>query len=271
MIAQEPKKHLGQHWLHDINILDNIINDANVISGDTVLEIGPGLGTLTARLLKRGVTVIAVEFDQDLAPKLKINLTKQLGDDVCKNLTVIEQDILKFDFGSLPKNYKLVANIPYYLTSHLLRILTENNNPPAEAAILVQKEVAQRVCAKPGGMSILSVAVQAYFEVNLGKLVGADFFTPAPKVDSQVLILKLLKKPLVAKTDEKAFFRLIKAGFSEKRKKLRSSLGGGLHITKEEADLLLQEANINPSLRAQNLFLQEWKNLFVVVKNQKSL
>lgn len=261
MAQESTKKQLGQHWLHDIKVLDNIVNNAGVQSGDTVLEVGPGLGTLTARLLKKGATVIAIEFDQDLAPKLKSNLTKQLGENVCQNLKVYEQDILKFNFSELPKNYKLVANIPYYLTSHLLRILTESDNPPIMSAILVQKEVAERVCAEPGSMSILSVAVQAYFEVSLGEVVKAELFTPPPKVDSQVLILNLKKDPIVAKGQQQNFFKIVKAGFSERRKKLRSSLSGGLHISKDEADSLLINANIDPNLRAQNLTLKEWAEL----------
>jgi 16S rRNA (adenine1518-N6/adenine1519-N6)-dimethyltransferase len=266
MAQESPKKQLGQHWLCDIAVLDSIVNDAGVLPGDTVLEVGPGLGTLTARLLKKGASVIAVEFDQDLAPKLKCNLAKQLGEDVCQGLTVIEQDILKFDFNSLTKNYKLVANIPYYLTSHLLRILSENDNPPIAAAILVQKEVAERVCAKPGDMSILSVAVQTYFNVSLGSVVGAELFTPPPKVDSQVLILKRRPEALINIEESKHFFSIVKAGFSEKRKKLRSSLSGGLHISKEQADLLLQKANIDPNLRAQSLTLEEWLILAKTIK-----
>ncbi len=261
MAQESPKKQLGQHWLHDIRVLDGIVNDAGVQPGDIVLEVGPGLGTLTARLLKKGAIVIAVEFDQDLAPKLKTNLIKQLGENICQNLTVVEQDILKFNFAGLPKNYKLVANIPYYLTSHLLRILTENNNPPKKAAILVQKEVAERVCAKPGSMSLLSVAVQAYFDTSLGEVVNAELFTPPPKVDSQVLILNLKNDPIVTKEQQQKFFKVVKAGFSERRKKLRSSLSGGLHISKDEADSLLINASIDPNLRAQNLTLKEWIEL----------
>ena len=155
-----------------------------------------------------------------------------------------------------------MANIPYYLTSHLLRILAETNNPPKQAAILVQKEVAERVCAKPGQMSLLSVSAQMYFKTSLGQVVRAELFIPPPKVDSQILILNRLETPLFGNLDPTLVFRIIKAGFSERRKKLRSSLSGGLNINKQQADDLLAKAKIRPDLRAQNLSLQDWLTLF---------
>ncbi len=262
MNGARPKKELGQHWLRDINTLDAIVDTAQIVPGDTVLEIGPGLGTLTARLLKKGASVIAVEFDRELAANLYSALTKQLGADTTSKLTVIESDILTFDFSQLPADYKVVANIPYYLTSHLIRQLGESINRPVIAAILVQKEVAQRVCAAPGAMSLLSVGAQVYFESTLGIFVSAELFTPPPKVDSQLLLLARRASPFVSADQNKEFFRLVKAGFGERRKKLRSSLSGGLNISKPEADQLLAKAGIDSDLRAQALSLDDWLKLY---------
>lgn len=250
-----PKKSLGQHWLYDELSLEAMADVAGVKTGDTVLEIGPGLGTLTKELLSRQATVIAVEFDHDLAEALPDCIRD-------KNLQVIEHDILSFDFTQLPAGYKVAANIPYYLTSNLLRVMCESPNPFDTAALLIQKEVAERVAAKPGDMSLLSVSVQFYCEVQLSVMVPAELFTPPPKVDSQVLGLKYRQKPLYPDVDTKKFFRLVKAGFSERRKKLRSSLSGGLHIAKPEAETLLQNAGIDPNLRAQALSLDNWYALY---------
>lgn len=265
MSSPKPKKELGQHWLRDIATLDAIVDAAQVMAGDTVLEVGPGLGTLTARLLKKGAQVIAVEFDKDLAKNLHTSLTKQLGETATSKLSVIESDILTFDFTQLPPGYKVVANIPYYLTSHLIRILGESTNSPKIAAMLIQKEVAERVCAKPGDMSLLSVSAQVFFNSSLGVFVPAELFTPPPKVDSQVLLLEKKLQPAVAAKDQKDFFRLVKAGFGERRKMLRSSLSGGLHIAKPEADTLLAKAGINNELRAQALSIEDWKALYAAL------
>ncbi len=251
-----PKKSLGQHWLVDEHALKEICDSANLSQTDTVLEIGPGQGALTKYLVKEVKQVIAVEFDLELAKNLKSRINSN-------NLTIINMDILKFDFSSLPTGYKLVANIPYYLTSHLFRGISESTNPPSSAVILVQKEVAERICAGPGQMSILSVSVQMYFEASLGLTVPASSFEPKPKVDSQVVKLHRLKKPLFESINQKQFFRIVKAGFSAKRKKLRSSLSGGLGIEKTQTEQLLSTAKIDPNLRAQNLSLQDWHKIYV--------
>lgn len=251
----EPKKHLGQHWLRDSEALKAMVTAADVSVGDTVVEIGPGLGTLTTELVKVATKVIAVEFDELLATELPFRVPAE-------NLEVIQADILKFDFGSLPKDYKVVANIPYYLTSNLLRLLCESLNPFSQAALLVQKEVAERVGANAGQTSLLSISVQFYAQVGLGRVVPASLFEPPPKVDSQILKLTYRNEPLFPEVDSKKFFRLVKAGFSERRKKLRSSLSGGLGITKDEAEALMQEAKIDPNLRAQALSLDDWHRLY---------
>jgi len=250
-------KSLGQHWLFDKSALGSICEAADLKKGEVVLEIGPGLGTLTHELLAAGAKVIAVELDKSLAVELQ---DKFAGADFELRL----EDILKFDFSSLPAGYKIVANIPYYLTSHLLRIICETPNKPKRAVLLVQKEVAERVTADPGEMSLLAISVQTYATATLGEVVPAKLFSPPPKVDSRVLILDFYKNPLVGDTDK--FFRVVKAGFSQARKKLRSSLAGGLHITPPEADKLLLSVDIDPSRRAQTMSIEDWQKLCVHIK-----
>lgn len=251
-----PKKSLGQHWLSDEATLEYICDRSNLSQNDTVLEIGPGTGTLTKILLSRGAKVIAVEKDKALAGALAQH----------KNLRVVPGDILTFDLNQLPPSYKVVANIPYYLTSNLLRVLSESANPPSTMVLLVQKEVAQRICAGPGQMSLLAISAQLYYQPELGQVVSGKLFTPPPKVDSQVVILRRHSQPLFKDLDNQKFFQIVKAGFSRRRKKLRSSLSGGLNISKDQADNLLKKANISPNARAQELSLQQWYQLYVEIK-----
>ena len=249
-----PKKSLGQHWLKDPEILADIAEAAELTGDDVVLEIGPGLGTLTSRLLARANSVTAVEFDADLARKLP-------GQFPGKELTVVNQDILQFDLNQLPKNYKVVANVPYYITSKIVEKLMTAENKPSIAVLLVQKEVAERIAAEAGNMSILSVSVQTFVEAELDIEAPRQFFTPPPKVDSQVVILRTRNNPLITPEDQRDFFRIVKAGFSAKRKKLRSSLSGGLGIDKSAAEELLKNAGISPDARAEDLTIEDWKRL----------
>lgn len=255
-----PKKSLGQHWLKDRSVLAGIAEAADIRPGDTVLEIGPGLGTLTSELLRRADKVIAVELDEALAAKLP-------GQFPGTSLEVIQQDILSFDLSALPKNYVVVANVPYYITSKIIQLLLNAENKPRTTVLLIQKEVAERLAAEPGDMSILAISAQVFAEVMLGDVVPAEYFTPPPKVDSQVVILHSRPLPLVAPEDEKAFFRIVKAGFSAKRKKLRSSLSGGLGISKKEAEERLREAGINPDGRAESLGIDDWIRLTKIVSS----
>jgi 16S rRNA (adenine1518-N6/adenine1519-N6)-dimethyltransferase len=250
-----PKKSLGQHWLTDEISLQAMLLAADVQPEDMVLEIGPGLGPLTALLVGAASSVTAVEFDEELAR----GLAKRVPAD---NLRVVRSDILRFDLTALPPDYKVVANIPYYLTSKLVRVLSESSNPPLVAALLVQKEVAERLAAKPGQLSILGVTSQYYFEVSLGPVVKAELFTPPPKVDSQIVVLKRRTEPLFDDVDTRDFFRLVKAGFGEKRKTLLNSLSAGLHLEKSAVKTWLDSAGVNPQLRAQNLSLDEWHDLY---------
>jgi 16S rRNA (adenine1518-N6/adenine1519-N6)-dimethyltransferase len=253
-----PKKSLGQHWLKDRGVLADIAEAADIQSGDTVLEIGPGLGTLTSELLRRADKVIAVELDEELATKLP-------GQFPGTNLEVVQQDILSFDLSVLPSNYVVVANVPYYITSKIIQLLLNANNKPRTTVLLIQKEVAERLAAEPGDMSILAISAQIFAEVSLGDVVPAAFFTPPPKVNSQVVILRTRSEPLVPPEIEKEFFRLVRAGFSAKRKKLRSSLSGGLGISKPEVEELLKRAAINPEDRAESLSIDDWLRLMKIV------
>lgn len=248
------KKELGQHWLKDQNILEAIANAAELNSNDYVLEIGPGLGTLT-EILAQHVKVMALEFDQDLLLGLRQKF------DADSTVEIIQGDIRTFNFSELPQGYKIVANIPYYLTSHLIRSISETDNPPKLAVLLIQQEVAQRLCASPGQMSILAVTAQFYYTCSLDIEVPAHYFEPPPKVDSQVVVLNRRAEKLFD-VDEKEFFKLVKAGFSEKRKTLRNSLSGGLRITKEEVEELLLKSDVAATARAQELSLDDWYSLY---------
>lgn len=254
----EPNKNLGQHWLRDKDVLDEIATSADLGPDDVVLEIGPGLGTLTKVLVERAGRVIAIEFDRQLAERL---LKFELSD---KNLIVKNEDFLQFDLDALPEGYKIVGNIPYYITGKIIRKILTANNKPAVAVLLVQKEVAERVAANPGEMSILSVIAQYYSDVSLGVVVPADKFDPPPKVDSQVVVLK--PRPFSVResqdpTQEKRFLTVVKAGFSARRKKLHTSLAGGLGISTDQARQILGDAGIDSNLRAQNLSVEDWLRL----------
>jgi 16S rRNA (adenine1518-N6/adenine1519-N6)-dimethyltransferase len=251
-----PKKSLGQHWLHDQASLEAMCDAAQLSSTDTILEIGPGLGTLTSLLVTGSKQVVAVELDKILAANLPIRVR-------AANLSVVTEDILNFDFTSLPPDYKVVANIPYYLTSNLLRTLSDTPNPPKRVALLVQKEVAQRVAASPGDMSLLSVAVQFYWEVELGRVVNAELFTPPPKVDSQILILNRRDPALFPDIDVKPFFRMVRAGFAQRRKTLLNTLSSGLHLDRKEVTIICKSVDIDPQRRPQTLSLEEWHNLYI--------
>lgn len=248
------KKSLGQHWLEDRQILNSICEIAEVIENDNVLEIGPGHGSLTEILIQKGAKVVAVELDTQLASTLKAKFPSQ-------NLKVLNSDILEFDLNSLPSDYKVVANIPYYLTSNLIRVLCESANPAKSITLLVQREVAERICAKPGAMSILSVSAQVYYECELGLVVSRDKFNPPPKVDSQVVNMKIRSQPMIEDIENKHFFRVVKAGFSNRRKTLHNSLSAGLHIPKQEIATILGNLGISQNSRAQELSIEKWIEL----------
>lgn len=250
-MALQNKKSLGQHWLKDPDMLAAIADAAALTPDDTVLEIGPGLGTLTSRLLARAGRVTAVEYDADLARKLP-------GQFPGKQLTVVHEDILQFDLSQLPADYIVVANVPYYITSKIVQKLLTAENKPHRTVLLVQKEVAERIAAEPGAMSLLGVSAQLYAEATLGPVVPRQFFVPPPKVDSQVVVLETRTQPLVSPADEKDFFRVVRAGFVAKRKKLRSALAAGLALDKTEIETILQNAGISSDWRAEDVSIAQW-------------
>lgn len=259
-MALKNKKSLGQHWLRDRYALEHIADCGDVGEDDTVVEVGPGLGTLTSVLLKRSKKVVAVEFDQDLARKLP-------GQFPGKELEVISGDFLEYSTRDLPKGYKVVANVPYYITSKIIQKCLTDENRPSKVVLLVQKEVAERAVALDGSMSVLAVSVQLYSDASLGEVIEAYLFTPPPKVDSQVLVLDLKDPDLPEGVDEKLFFRIVKAGFSAKRKKLRSSLSGGLNLPKDELGATLEQVNISGDDRAEKLTIDDWKRLANALKD----
>lgn len=250
-------KGLGQNFLQDPLALEKIVSAAEIQPTDTVLEIGPGLGSLTRYLAVAAKEVIAVELDLNLLPPLKAVLTPY------PNVRLIHGDILKLSPSNLltEPNYLVVANIPYYITSALIRHLLESERKPRRIVLTVQKEVAQRICARPGDMSLLALSVQVYGKPHVAAHIPAEAFFPTPKVDSAVLVIDIYSTPLVKEEIVDTFFKLIKAGFSQKRKTLRNSLSSGLHISPTGAAELLTRANIDPGRRAETLSIQEWEEL----------
>lgn len=246
------KKSLGQHWLKNRVILDEIANLAMADGVETCLEIGPGLGTLTSSLLRRFPKVVAIEYDVDLARKLP-------GSFPGKNLEVVNDDVLSVDLSRLANNedYVIAGNIPYYITSPIVRKVLESEHKPIKIVLLMQKEVAERIAAETGNYSLLGLRVQNLAKVELGPVVKAAEFTPPPKVDSQVLILIPYDEPRVPE----AVISLATRGFASPRKKLAGVLADG-NISKDEWRKILESNNLNPDARAQDLGLQDWQNLY---------
>ena len=250
-------KGLGQNFLQDPLALEKIVAAAEIQPTDTVLEIGPGLGSLTRYLAISAKEVITVELDPNLIPPLKAVLSPY------QNIRVIQGDILKLSPNDLitEKDYLVVANIPYYITSAVIRHLLEHDPKPRHIVLTVQREVAQRICAAPGDMSLLALSVQVYGKPRIAARIPAGAFFPAPKVDSAVLSVDIYPTPRVKPELLDTFFQLIKAGFSQKRKTLRNSLSSGLRISPAQAADLLTRANIDPQRRAETLSIEEWENL----------
>lgn len=248
-------KGLGQHFLVDRTSLEAVMAAGELTPEDTVLEIGPGLGVMTLPLARTVARVVAVESDATLADLLER--------DMPPNLEVVARDIMHYDLRQLPAGYKVVANIPYYLTSAILRLLLESPHPPKLIAVLVQKEVAERVVAPPGKMSVLAFSVQYYGLPALTAKVERHKFWPPPKVDSAVLQVKVYDKPVFA-ADRDRLFRLVKAGFGEKRKMLKNSLAGGLNCSLDLATKLVETAGLELTARAQELGMLEWERLYKV-------
>ena len=243
------KKSLGQNWLKDRDTLIDIADHASVDGVTTVVEIGPGLGTLTSALFQFFEKVIAVELDDRLAE----NLPKSFPG---KNLEVVHKDVLslKLDELNLPEKYVVAGNIPYYITSPIIQKFIHEIHKPEKIVLLIQKEVAERLAAKPGDYSILGLSAQIYAKVTLGPVVRREFFTPPPKVDSQVVILEPLETPLAS---EKTM-SLIKLGFIAPRKKLATNLTIGLKLSKEEILQKFAANHISENARPADLTIADW-------------
>ena len=251
----EPKKSLGQNFLFDENVLWRIVAAADITPDEQVLEIGPGLGALTKLLAQTAVSVTAVELDDRLLPVLEDELEPY------DNITVIHGDILAQDPAALfTTPYKVVANVPYYITGAILRHLLSAQNKPTMMVLTVQKEVADRITAVPPNMSLLAVSSQFYGSVEFVTTLKAGAFWPRPDVDSAVICIDLSQSPPVDLAFEKQFFRIAKAGFSQKRKQLQKNMRQ-LGYSRTEIDTFLDQANIDGTRRAETLTLAEWKNL----------
>ena len=252
-----PRKSLGQHFLTDRNILGAIAAAADVGSRDTVIEVGPGRGALTAVLAERARRVIAVELDGALV--------RSLAPAVPSNVEVVEADARAADPAALLGGcapYKMLGNLPYYAAMPILRRFLESECRPTRAAVLVQREVAEQMCAQPGAMSLVSLAVQLFGSARIARIVRPGSFTPPPKVTSAVVSLSLYEALAEGVDDAERFFVLARAGFSAPRKQLRNALSGGLSIPPNEAERLLATAGIEATRRAQTLSMAEWASLY---------
>jgi 16S rRNA (adenine1518-N6/adenine1519-N6)-dimethyltransferase len=256
-----PHKGLGQNFLQDPIELEKIVAAAEIQPTDTVLEIGPGLGSLTRYLAASAREVVAIELDQHLLPPLKTVLAPYT------NVRLIHGDILELNLNELihEKKYIVAANIPYYITSAVIRHLLESQTQPRRIVLTIQKEVAQRICEKPGEMSLLALSVQIYGKPHIAAHIPAEAFFPSPNVDSAVLVIDIYPAPLIPVDLLDRYFKLIKAGFSQKRKTLRNALSAGLSISTMNAGELLTRAGIDPMRRAETLSIEEWQRLCEII------
>lgn len=259
--AKTPK--LGQHWLQDPKILQSITDYADLDNNDFVLEIGPGLGTLTSRLLKSGAEVLAVEYDPDLAKNLVGSFPNK------PSLKVQNSDIRTFNFEELKPGYKLVTNLPYYISGIFFRILIDIKNKPSVAVVLVQMEVAQKMAQSPelGESNKLAMLAAFYYRTELGIKVSAKSFSPPPKVTSQVIILYPREEPLFPDIEFKEYSRFIKFAFSSPRKTLINNLSAGLRKSKQVVTDLLTPLKLLPETRAEQLNLNQWLELLRILQS----
>jgi 16S rRNA (adenine1518-N6/adenine1519-N6)-dimethyltransferase len=270
-IGFRPKKSLGQHFLIDEAVLERILSAAELSPRDIVVEVGPGLGILTEGLAKQGASVIAVELDSKLVDLLKKRLA------AFPDVKIIHADILaitpwqllqdNLPASELARGYKVIANLPYYITSPVLRHFLEAQLRPSEMVVMVQKEVGEAIAAPPGKMSLLSVKAQFYSQPTIIAYVPAASFHPPPKVDSVILRLDVYSQPPLIQagvSDVASFFAIVRHGFSAPRKQLRNSLAHSLKMPPSEVALLLEEAGIEAKQRAETLSLEEWRELWKV-------
>jgi 16S rRNA (adenine1518-N6/adenine1519-N6)-dimethyltransferase len=271
----KPSKSKGQNFLINPEILEVMIKDADVNKTDTVLEIGPGLGILTEELVKKAGKVFSVELDKVLVPFLE---AKFKG---VNNLQLFSADILAVDllnkyppFLNLPKDYKIVANLPYNISAKFFKKFLDSSARPRSITVLLQKEVAERICAPQGQLSLLAISVQIYGEPRVVSIVPKENFWPKPDVTSAVLTVDKIKDQnqvdkFFGKLDQKLFWQVVKIGFSAKRKQLHNNLASGFKLSTEDAKKMLNQAEINESSRAQELSIDQWKRLAEIITNSK--
>ncbi|HTI13859.1 MAG TPA: 16S rRNA (adenine(1518)-N(6)/adenine(1519)-N(6))-dimethyltransferase RsmA [Dictyobacter sp.] len=261
-----PNKSFGQNFLIDRNILNKIVTAAEITPDEQVLEVGAGTGVLTQQLAQQARRVVAVEIERDMLTLLAKTTAAH------PNVELVAQNLLFLNptdiFGQEP--YKLVANLPYYITAPTFRHFLESDNAPRLLVVMVQLEVAQRIVARPGDLSLLAVSIQFYGEPTIVARVPAQSFYPAPKVDSAILRIDLHKQTPLTRQERDGFFRVVQAGFSERRKQLHNSLTHGLHYKNEIVRSWLATAGIDASRRAETLSIEEWLQLWHVVEAGKS-
>lgn len=252
-----PRKSLGQNFLIDQTALEKVIDASNIAIQDEVLEIGAGLGSLTRFLAVSSSRVVAVELDPHLIPILE----EVLGSE--ENVSLIHADILKLNPAHImnANGYLVIANIPYYITSAIIRHLLESEKKPKRLVLTIQKEVAQRICAQPGDLSLLALSVQVYGHPTIVAKIPAGAFYPPPNVDSAVIRVDLFEEPVIPNDQLETFFKLAKAGFGQKRKMIRKSLAAGLNWNADQMEELLIKSDLDPTRRAETLSILEWKGL----------
>jgi len=256
-----PDKRLGQHFLIDQSALEGVIEAADIQKSDVVLEIGAGLGSLTRLLAIHSRNVLAVELDFTLIPPLEEVISG------FPNVEIIQGDILRLNLNQLMNvsGFLVIANIPYYITSVLIRNLLETSRPPKRLVLTLQREVAERICASPGKMSVLALSVQVYGKPDIMAYIPSAAFYPQPNVDSAILRVDRYPEPQIPISLLPTFFRLVKAGFSQKRKTLRNSLAGGMRWKPDQSEAILYQSGINSMRRAETLNLKEWGELADIV------
>ncbi|MFA6514485.1 MAG: 16S rRNA (adenine(1518)-N(6)/adenine(1519)-N(6))-dimethyltransferase RsmA [Patescibacteria group bacterium] len=254
----KPSRSKGQNFLINERIYNDIILAAEINSNDEILEVGPGLGFLTVRLAKEAKRIVAVELDDQLATYLKMGFAARDEEKV----KIVNEDVLKFNIGAeFTKKYKVVANLPYNITSIFLRTVLTGKHKPELLVLMLQKEVAERIIALPSEMSMLAVSIQYYADVSIVKKVAAGNFWPEPKVDSAIIKIQVRPKKYNEQQD-KLFFRMVKSGFSAKRKMLKNNLAGGLQIDAKIIAAALQKIGLDLKIRAEDLSLDNWRLLF---------
>lgn len=260
-----PNKSFGQNFLIDHAVLQQIVEAAQISPNDQILEVGAGTGVLTRKLAQRAKRVVAVELERDML-SLLAETTREFP-----NVEVIGRNLLDLNpvevFDHQP--YKLVANLPYYITAPTFRHFLESANRPALLVVMVQYEVAQRIVAGPGDMSLLGVSIQFYGRPQIIARIPARAFYPAPKVDSAILRVNVYPNPPLTSKERDSFFRVVQAGFSQRRKQLHNSLAHGLHCKTEQARSWLISADIDPSRRAETLSIEDWLRLWRVIEQSK--